>query len=287
MTYSRENLISKYWRVIVKMNVYLILMVAISCLFVAASCAQKTLDAEHQVQALERDWIIEKDILVDFVKPKTSNFASIQVYRRNPKSQSRMINFGSFPKIKMRMKAWLVPQEKLSNVLNDQQFSFASLLQNPSQIESLSDQIDTIGQSIGDVKNSGKYGDGHFYSDKSAKFFGGGTVPRISEIPDPINQDYRVVVMIESQPKAKNEKPNEEISYGRSYFYTTNSAIHIIKGYEKITANKKPYFNYSNRNRLDQKVVDEKPSLSANKTTIGVNKVSVPYDHHIAIGWKK
>ncbi len=268
------------------MNLKNSLILAIVYVLSLVGCAEKTLSPDVNVQSLERDWVIEKDMLFHSISPKTYSFTSIQVFRRHSLSASRIINFGSFPKAKMHLKVWHVPQSKLKAVLNSSEFKFNNLLNNPNKIKSLSNQINSIGKTIGDVSNSRKHGDGHFFANGSARLYGGGTVPRVSNIPDPLNQDYRVVVLIESSPMKNTTTQAKEITVGRSYSYKTNSAIQIIQAVPGLLKNKKPFYNFKNKNLLNQKIVNESPTLANDKVTIGVNKESIPYDHHINIGWQ-
>ena len=188
----------------------------------------------------------------------------------------------------MRVQAWLVHDSELNKILQSPEYGFANLLQNPKHISTVADKIDSLGssvvESLGDVRNSKKYGDGHFFSNKSIQLFGGGTVPRLVNIPNPLNDNYRVVVVMESSPKV-GAKMTKEVSFGRSYFYKTNSAIQIAQGYSKLQKQKKPFFNIYDLSVLNQKIEYKQAKSSANTLNIGVQKDAVPYDHHIDLGW--
>lgn len=252
-------------------------------LLFSSACSQKPISTTSS--KIERDWTIESDLLLNTIKAGKSSFLSFQVYRRHPHSPTRMINFGSFPKDKMRMKAWVVSVKDISEIMAKPQYRYQDLLTSPQRLADLEKDFDQKGQSIGDVANSKKYGDGHFFSDGSAGFHGMGTVPRISNIPDSLYEGSRVVVMIKSTPSKMRNSKNKEITYGRSYFYQTEKAMHLISAPTKLTSNKSAFYNYTDRNDLKAKVIDQKTD-SSKPGIIGVAKRNIPYDHHIAIGWK-
>lgn len=258
----------------------------LSVLLAACSHTPQTVSPETKtVASLERDWIIEKDILVANYHTGVDDSYSFQVYRRHPQSQSRSIYYGLYAakNNQMSLRAWAIKKSDLEKITNDPAYSFNGLMKNPEAILAMEKQVAAVGKSLGSVANSKKFGKGPIYADGSVLLYGDGAGPRISPIPVSIDEDTRIVAFIES----KYEVGSNDTETGRLYMYPTESA-QIFAATDKKSSVFKEAQQYSVNTNDIEPVLKKMPAMiSETRRVVGADFRSLPHDHRANLSWSK